>query len=138
MSFSWRKISKADIPLGLLYSAICLGLVIGVRLVESGVLSHSLFCPFKSITGIPCLTCGTTRALGAMSHFDMVDAFLFNPLVTAGIFIIWAWGLVSLYGLAARHAMPMIKADGAAAMTLRITVIAIAFANWAYLAGAGI
>ena len=41
-------------------------------------------CPFKAIFGVPCPTCGTTRALVALLKGNFGDAFHINPL---GIFV---------------------------------------------------
>jgi hypothetical protein len=43
-------------------------------------------CTFKTLTGLPCAFCGSTRALRALGHFHFVDAFWFNPLATLGVF----------------------------------------------------
>jgi hypothetical protein len=45
-----------------------------------------VICPFRHLTGIPCVTCGGTRALLALTRGDVQAAFVWNPLVTlAGI-----------------------------------------------------
>jgi len=38
-----------------------------------------IFCPFKALTGILCPGCGMTRAFLALTEFDFVGAFHFNP-----------------------------------------------------------
>jgi len=43
-------------------------------------------CAFKSMTGLPCVTCGGTRALRALSRGELAEAFWLNPLVVAGAF----------------------------------------------------
>ena len=40
-------------------------------------------CAFKQATGLDCPGCGTTRALHALVHGRVVDAFLFNPFLFA-------------------------------------------------------
>jgi hypothetical protein len=40
-------------------------------------------CPFKHLTGLPCLSCGTTRAALALLRGDVARAFAFNPLASA-------------------------------------------------------
>ncbi|RZJ36020.1 MAG: DUF2752 domain-containing protein [Flavobacterium sp.] len=37
-------------------------------------------CFFKSITGIPCPSCGTTRSVSSLVHGDLVGAIQMNPL----------------------------------------------------------
>ena len=48
-------------------------------LVEIG---HPAPCPFKLLTGHPCPTCGSTRAVLRLLHFDLLGALALNPLVT--------------------------------------------------------
>mgnify|MGYP004571777181 FL=1 len=38
------------------------------------------YCPFKSITNIPCPGCGMTRAFIALLHFEFMKALYYNFL----------------------------------------------------------
>ena len=40
---------------------------------------HSNGCPFYTITGIPCPTCGFGRSLSAILHQDFEKLFYYNP-----------------------------------------------------------
>ncbi len=40
-------------------------------------------CMWREITGVPCPTCGSTRAFFAASHGRIGEAFLLNPLLGA-------------------------------------------------------
>ncbi len=42
-------------------------------------------CQFHAWTGIPCLTCGATRAIVAMGAGRFLEALRANPLLTAGV-----------------------------------------------------
>jgi hypothetical protein len=50
-------------------------------------------CPVYSIFHVPCPSCGTTRALSALSRGDFLAAFRFNPLammaIPAGFFLLF-------------------------------------------------
>lgn len=52
-------------------------------------------CGLRTLTGIPCPLCGSTRALIAFSHFNLADAFRFNPLVAAVCLFFFAWLVLS-------------------------------------------
>src|SRR5437867_1234411 len=42
-----------------------------------------LVCPFHALTGLPCPTCGTTRALAALCTGHLAAALAWNPLAAA-------------------------------------------------------
>lgn len=41
--------------------------------------SNFSVCVVKNVTGLPCPSCGSTRAVGALFHGDILQAFYFNP-----------------------------------------------------------
>ena len=53
-------------------------------------------CPIKSALGVPCPTCGGTRAIIALKQLDITGAFSLNPLVTIGMFLSGIWALLLL------------------------------------------
>jgi hypothetical protein len=60
-------------------------------------------CPFRALTGVPCLSCGTTRAAVAFLDGRVFDALLVNPLAAlaglgfvAGGVIAPVWALLGL------------------------------------------
>ncbi len=91
-------------------------------------------CTFKRVTGIPCMTCGTTRSVLAAADGSLALALEMNPLVALGglLFLAytplaWILWLRSLprprIGLASR------RARWAAAAVVGAAVLA----NWAFL-----
>jgi len=48
-------------------------------------------CSFRSLTGIPCVGCGGTRATRALSHGRLVEAIRFNPGVVLLFGASFAW-----------------------------------------------
>jgi hypothetical protein len=41
-------------------------------------------CPVIAISGVPCPSCGSTRAFGALAELDLLGALRFNPLIVLG------------------------------------------------------
>lgn len=52
----------------------------------------SLPCPFRTITGLDCPFCGSTRAAWALVHVEPVRALGYNALFVALVpLAVWAW-----------------------------------------------
>ena len=48
-------------------------------------------CPFRTLTGLACPGCGSTRGLHSLVHGDFVGAFKFNPLTMIALpFLLYA------------------------------------------------
>lgn len=94
-------------------------------------------CVFKTITGLPCPTCGATRALKSLFQFDIVSAFLWNPMLfLAGIAFI-AWVVYGFY-MSFSGKKAKIILTGKEKRFLRWGVVILILFDWIYLAIAGI
>lgn len=48
-------------------------------------------CGFRKVAGIPCVGCGGTRSMRALSRGQIVEAARFNPAVVAGVMFSLGW-----------------------------------------------
>ena len=68
-----------------------------------------LGCPLRSLTGVPCPFCGTTRGVTELMHGDLGGALLMNPgsvlLVVAQPLLSGAWCTLCLASAAISVAM---------------------------------
>ena len=90
------------------------------------------------MTGLPCLTCGATRALAALAEGDLVGALKVQPLVVVGgvfaviSFSVHAYRLVCLRRVASlrcsQRELRFLAAGGSALLLL----------NWLYLVRCGL
>jgi hypothetical protein len=48
-------------------------------------------CPFRHLTGIPCFTCGGTRAVLALMRGEVQAALAWNPLVAMFAIVALVW-----------------------------------------------
>ncbi len=122
-------------PLGAIFLACGVAIAAAVGLLHLDHLSVTL-CAFKAVTGLPCMACGTTRALGRLFHLDLPGAVTMNPLSAAVALALVPWGLVDLVLLPRGRALSLEISRGLAPF-VRVTAVALVFANWAYLIVAG-
>lgn len=45
-------------------------------------------CPLLAMVGVPCPSCGSTRAFAALAALDFLHAVRFNPLIVLGLFFL--------------------------------------------------
>jgi Protein of unknown function (DUF2752) len=135
MTYEWRHLHARELDHERLWASVALA---GVVVLALGQVSASLevpipLCPLKHITGIPCPTCGGTRALRALGHGAFLAALRWNPLVTLTAlallpFLVYA-ALVTVLG------WPRVRVLFAPAdqRWLRIAAWVAILANWAFL-----
>jgi hypothetical protein len=121
--------------------ALLLGAWIGTC-VSLAALSRLPFlwpaCHFREWTGMPCLTCGSTRMLDALLAGDFVEAVMWNPLVFLGLAGVTLWIVVTAAGnvlglpsrrlVAGRRTRPGLWLLGAGLVVI----------DWAYLVWRGV
>lgn len=95
-------------------------------------------CVFLHLTGLPCATCGFTRAFVRSAHLDLPGALAVSPFATV---LFYAWTLGSLW-IAAGWVAPswrrlprLIPKGGAGSFLLRFGLPIAFVANWLYLLG---
>lgn len=83
MSIEWRHLGPGDTDHETLWASValvCGGLLAcWIWMVEW----PPVLCPFRAITGLPCPTCGSTRALFAFLGGRPLEALRLNPLAGA-------------------------------------------------------
>jgi hypothetical protein len=108
--------------------------VVVLRLLVPEDGSRSSPCLFRHVTGLPCPTCGGTRAAEGFLHGDVGAAFSWNPLLST-------FAVLALAVLVCRVATGRSPTLGLGARGRRTAWIATAvlfFGNWAYLLARGV
>ena len=93
-------------------------------------------CVFKAVSGLPCFTCGSTRALGRLASLDLPGALRMNPLITLAALVLPLWTLADLALLTRRSALGLEMSRRTSRVLVILAVCALLL-NWAYLVGAG-
>ena len=52
-------------------------------------------CTLKHWTGLPCMTCGSTRLAQALLRGDLLEAAAWNPLVFGALAVVAVWAAAS-------------------------------------------
>jgi uncharacterized protein DUF2752 len=122
-------------PLGALLGALGaagVGVLFALRTLHVG----GVVCYFKLVTGLPCLTCGGTRATWRLLALDPAGAFAMNPLATLAVVTVAAWAVADL-ALWPRGCALRLRLSPRSANAVRVGAALALLANWAYLVAAG-
>ena len=88
-------------------------------------------CPYRALTGLPCLSCGTTPAPDAVRHRRPRDALMINPLAAlAGIAFVAGGAIAPLWAV---FDLPVPRLAKAPACALRFSLAALLLSSWAWL-----
>jgi hypothetical protein len=137
MTLTWRSLRPLEVDHEALWllvggASLCL---LGVALVTPGIQLPR--CAFKTITGLPCPTCGVTRTVIALSRGDVERGLFMNPLAAiacAAALVYLAYAAVVL-ALRLPRFRPTVSAVGA--RWLRIATVAVVAVNWIWLIATG-
>jgi hypothetical protein len=134
-SFDQSSTMKSGRQLGLLWGGVAVTLIaaspLGPRLAATLPACH-----FKQWFGIPCPTCGTTRAALALARLDFVTAFVHYPLATVVWVLLIGGGLLA--GMAALAGYGVPEPPRRLSLVARSALVLILLANWAYLIATGV
>ncbi len=89
-------------------------------------------CRFRTLTGLPCPTCGTSHAAVAMLQGHLGEAFAANPLMSVAALLVLVGGLAApFWVLLARRRLPPVP-ERVPRWAL-VAALALALLNWAFL-----
>jgi hypothetical protein len=127
-------------PIGRLPLGAVFGTIAGLGAAAVGMLGldHLPFsvCLFKGFSGLPCPTCGATRAVGRLVHLDLAGALAMNPLATVGAGLLALWAVCD-FGLLTRGRALDVEVGRPLGRLVRGLALGAVVANWVYLLAAG-
>ncbi|HOX25114.1 MAG TPA: DUF2752 domain-containing protein [Candidatus Krumholzibacteria bacterium] len=90
-------------------------------------------CPLRALSGLPCPTCGGTRALVALADGRLVAAVADNALVTVAVLAVAAWSLGALAATVVPAWRRRIVADAGDRRRLVVLGGGLIAAGWVWL-----
>jgi hypothetical protein len=121
----WAVLSGGAAVAGLAAARFCPGV--------AGVLP---VCPFRALTGLPCPTCGATRALLALAAGEPGRALAQSPLAVAALALALVAGLWGLSRWLAPSLVPAFRLGPEGQTRLARAGAVLLLLNWAYLLAA--
>ncbi|HEX2254284.1 MAG TPA: DUF2752 domain-containing protein [Thermoanaerobaculia bacterium] len=94
-------------------------------------------CLLKTFTGVPCPSCGTTRAALALGRFDVPTAFAVSPLAAVALLALVGGGLLAAAAAVLREPPEVPALSPRGALLLRVSLAAALLGNWLYLLTTG-
>jgi len=116
----------------LIWGAI--GLAIGLAALIVPFERLGFRCLLKATTGGPCPTCGMTRSLVRLRHFDIAGGFVANPLIAAlALFAVLYCAYATLAVVFDTRRIRIALTRPWEPWLIRILVLAALLGNWIYL-----
>lgn len=126
---------RDGLPLGGIFLAIAIASCAAIGLLHLDHLPWRV-CVFKTVTGWPCLACGSTRALGRLFALDLAGAFAMNPLAALGALALVPWGVADALLMTRGRALSLELAPPVSHVA-RAGAVALLLVNWVYLLAVG-
>ncbi len=131
MHVTFIKRKTGEIEYGIIYGVISLIALFIARTIPVIPLAPS--CVFRTLTGIPCPTCGATRSVVNLARGEVFAAFMMNPLIALCLItaiLVFLYRLVTLAFDLPKINMILSSEDVEA---LRVGAVTLILAQWVYL-----
>ncbi len=120
-----------QIEFGVIYGSIAALCVLAAKYLPVAHVAPS--CVFRGISGIPCPTCGGTRALLSLAKGNFIDAVALNPLVALLVAAALASCLYSVVSLLFDMRRMTFSLSEREKDGMRVAAVMIVLMNWGYV-----
>lgn len=138
MRVSLRRLSPGELDHELIWLSVSVASAVAI---SSWLALHLPWpaCTFRALTGLPCVTCGATRASVALLHGHAAIAWSLNPLATVALCAVAVFDVYAAAVLLARLPRVRIAVRSLAGQrAVCAWIAAAALLNWAYLLRSGL
>ena len=128
-----HQIAEREIDHELVWLLVSLGAFVGLAFWFAARLPTPQ-CAFRTLTGLPCVTCGATRSAFQFLHGHFSASLFFNPLAFVAFCCVLAYDLYALVILATRG--PRLRFGNfsrSEKLLARTAAIILLAGNWLYL-----
>ncbi|MCL4845914.1 MAG: DUF2752 domain-containing protein [Acidobacteria bacterium] len=133
MTVEWRRLGPGELDHELLWSAVGLAAAGLLAILALTPLTPPLVCPLSALAGVPCPTCGSTRALLALGEGRWLAAFRFNPLTTLAVTLSIPWLAHGAVASLLRLPRLRLRPDAAERHGLRLLAWLAIAGTWVFL-----
>ena len=120
----WPVVGAWPLALGTVWVTL-----VGVFVLLKPAGSDATLCVFRNLSGLPCPTCGSSRAALAAIQGRPLDAIVLNPFVTVAGALVIAWLTVRV-GFRRRIEVDLAPRQR---RLVWIVITALLCANWVYV-----
>ncbi|HEY8548852.1 MAG TPA: DUF2752 domain-containing protein [Vicinamibacterales bacterium] len=137
MTVCWRRLRDHELDHERLWLAVGGASLLLLAIAVASPNVRLPLCTLKVLTGIPCPTCGMTRAVLALTRGDFLLALTMNPLVVVGAIVAACYGVyaAAVLALGLPRFRPQLNARDWVAV--RVVALAAMALNWAWLIADG-
>jgi len=134
MRVCWKQLQKPEIDHELLWLGVSF---VGLLLAAGwrGLQLPWPTCVFHDLTGLPCLTCGATRATVAFFHAQFATAWNWNPLVFLILCGLTLYNVYAFVVLIVRSPRLRLEFSRIEKRVLRVSAVCLLALNWLYSLG---
>lgn len=137
MTWCWRPLAPGETDHETLWASVAVALAVMLAFWVALVEWPPVVCPMRAVSGWPCPTCGSTRALFAFASGNVTTSVRMNPLVGTGLVLAIPYLAYAATVAVFRLPRLRVRVDARGALLGRIAVVAIVLANWAFLIADG-
>ncbi|MFH1176336.1 MAG: DUF2752 domain-containing protein, partial [Acidobacteriota bacterium] len=126
----WRRASPDERQVAILWG-VAAALALVLRPLWLAIAPLLPACPFRSLTGVPCVSCGSTHAALALLDGRLGAALAFNPLAAAAALAFLAGGLTAPFWALLRLRLPPLPA--CLSPWARVSIVLALVADWVWV-----